>query len=90
MIGLMHIRRLFYAKLGAVRRQRQKLLQQVPLTEADRSYDASSRLCSISNTAQQLQELSEAELRAHLHVSAFLRLGSEARGGGVSPHAVVL
>lgn len=92
-IGMMQVRRLFYAKLGAIRRQRQKLLQQVPLrptaAASEASYDASSRLSGIALSAQQLQVNTDAELRAYLHVSAFLRLSTEGNQGQGVSHRVV-
>ena len=82
----MHIRRLFFARLGALRRQRKQLLQQVPtgLQESEADFDPSSRLSEVTSTAQQLQHNSSAELRAHFHVSAFLRLSTEGRGVSTS------
>ena len=83
----MQIRRLFYARLGALGQQRQRLLQQVPLRPMEAASEASGTsrgLTSISHTAQQLQENTDAELRAYLHVSAFLRLSTEgSQGRGV-------
>ncbi len=79
-VKMMETRRLFYAKLGAIRRQRKKLLQQVPAGVTETSYDASSRLSTITGNAQLLQENSTAELTTYFHVSAYLRLSSEQKG----------
>ena len=55
---------------------------QVPAgpTETEMECDASIRLGSVLSNAQQLEHNSNAELRACLHMSAYLRLATHQRG----------
>ena len=55
---------------------------QVPAgpTETEMECDASIRLGSVLSNAQQLEHNSNAELRAYLHMSAYLRLATQQRG----------
>ena len=74
---LMLLRRLFYAKLGALRRERRALLQQVPTgaTGAAPALDASSRLATILTAAQMLHDNSAAEFKAYMQLTAAYRRG---------------
>ena len=55
---------------------------QVPAgaTETEMECDASIRLGAVLSNAQQLEQNSDAELRAYLHMSAYLRLATQQRG----------
>ena len=67
---MMHLRRLFYAKIGALRRERELLLQKVPSGAATTTPDAATRLADINAIAQQLHDNSAAEFRAYMQLSA--------------------
>lgn len=58
------------------------MAEQVPgeSTEAESSCEASSRLAAVVSNAQQLGQNSQAELRARLIVSAYLRLSTDQGG----------
>ena len=77
----MLLRRLFYGKLGALRRERKALLQQVPTGATETATDASDRLASIMTAAQQLHDNSAAEFRTFMQLTAAYR-----RGVGTHPH----
>ncbi len=49
-------------------------------TETEMECDASIRLGAVLSNAQQLEHNSNAELRAYLHMSAYLRLATQQRG----------
>ncbi len=55
---------------------------QVPAgpTESEMECDASIRLGTVLSHSQQLEQNSNAELRAYLHMSAYLRLATQQRG----------
>ena len=72
---MLHLRRLFYAKLGALRRERKELLRQVPAGVAGATPDASTRLAEINFIAQQLHDNSAAEFRAFMQLSSAYRRG---------------
>ena len=74
-VDLMLLRRFFYAKLGALRRERQALLQQVPTGATETDPDASSRLAMIRIAAQQLHDNSAAEFRTYMQLTAAYRRG---------------
>jgi len=79
----MHLRRLFYAKMGALKRERKQLLQQVPAGAAQSTLEASTRLADITAIAQQLHDNSAAEFKT------YMQFGSAYRRG-VSPYLVHL
>ncbi len=60
---------------------------QVPtgLTQSEMECDASIRLGAVLSNAQQLEHNSQAELRAYLHMSAYLRLATQQRGVSCLP-----
>ncbi len=62
----MHLRRLFYAKMGALKRERKQLLQHVPAGAAQSTLEASTRLADITATAQQLHDNSAAEFKTYM------------------------
>lgn len=70
---LMLLRRLFYGKVGALRRERKALLQQVPRGATETATDASDRLASINTAAQQLHDGSAAEFRTFMQLTAAFR-----------------
>ena len=72
---LMLLRRLFYGKLGALRRERKALLQQVPTGATENAPDFSDRLASIMTAAQQLHDNSAAEFKAFMQLTAAYRRG---------------
>ena len=75
-VDLMHLRRLFYARLGALARERKQLLQQLPVTGASTSApEASSRLADVRTIAQQLQDNSCLEFRMYLQLTSASRRG---------------
>ena len=78
----MLLRRLFYGKLGALRRERKALLQQVPTGATETATDASDRLASIVTAAQQLHDNSAAEFRTFMQLTAAYR-----RGVGIHTHS---
>ncbi len=71
---MLHLRQLFYAKVGAVRRERAGLWPKVPVEVAGTAADATIKTFATSSLAQQLQESSAAEFRATVQFgSAFDR-----------------
>ena len=66
----MHLRRLFYSRIGALKRERKLLLQKVPAGAAETAPDAATRLADINDIAQQLHDNSAAEFRAYMQLSA--------------------
>ena len=74
-VDLMLLRRLFYAKLGSLRRERKELLQQVPTGAAETAPEASDRLAAIMTAAQQLHDNSAAEFRTYMQLTAAYRRG---------------
>ena len=74
-VDLMLLRRLFYGKLGALRRERKTLLQQVPTGATETASDASSRLATIMTAAQQLHDNSAAEFKAFMQLTVAYRRG---------------
>ncbi|KAL0055425.1 hypothetical protein WJX82_000314 [Trebouxia sp. C0006] len=72
---LMHLRRLFYAKMGALKRERKQLLQQVPAGAAESTLEASTRLADITAIAQQLHDNSAAEFRTYMQFGSAYRRG---------------
>ena len=71
---VLHLRRLFYAKLGALARERTALTEKVPVGVVQSALHASSRLNQVVDIADQLQESSKQELRTHMQFkSAFSR-----------------
>ncbi len=72
---LMHLRRLFYAKMGALKRERRQLLQQVPAGAAQSTLEASTRLADITAIAQQLHDNSAAEFRTYMQFGSAYRRG---------------
>ena len=71
----MLLRRLFYGKLGALRRERKVLLQQVPTETSETAPDASERLATIMSAAQQLHDNSASEFRIFMQLTAAYRRG---------------
>ena len=67
------------------------MAEQVPAqpTEAETSCEASGRLAAVVSNAQQLEHNCQAELRAHLLVSAYLRLSAD-QGGVRMPSCLSL
>ncbi|DBA95755.1 TPA: hypothetical protein ACH3X1_001309 [Trebouxia sp. C0004] len=74
-IDLMHLRRLFYAKMGALKRERKQLLQHVPAGAAQSTLDASTRLADITAIAQQLHDNSAAEFKTYMQFGSAYRRG---------------
>lgn len=74
-VDLMLLRRLFYAKLGALRRERKALLQQVPTGAAETAPEASARLAAVMTAAQELHDNSAAEFRTYMQLTAAYRRG---------------
>lgn len=74
-VDLMLLRRLFYGKLGALRRERKVLLQQVPTETSETAPDASERLATITSAAQQLHDNSAAEFKMFMQLTAAYRRG---------------
>ncbi|DBA95753.1 TPA: hypothetical protein ACH3X1_001307 [Trebouxia sp. C0004] len=71
---MLHLRKLFYAKVGAIRRERSGLWPRVPVEAAGTAADATIKTLVTSSVAQQLQETSAAEFRATMQFgSAFNR-----------------
>ena len=71
---MLHLRQLFYAKVGAVRRERAGLWPKVPVEVAGTAADATIKMLVTSSLAQQLQESGAAEFRATMQFqSAFNR-----------------
>ena len=71
---VVHLRRLFYGKLGALARQRQQLLRQVPKEAAETAASTSNQLGEVAESAEALQRNSQAELRTYMQfLSAFGR-----------------
>ena len=82
-VDMLHLRRLFYAKIGALRRERRQLVQQVPAGAAHSTAEASTRLADITAIAQQLHDNSAAEFKTYMQFcSAYQR--------GVSISMVIL
>ena len=71
----MLLRRLFCGMLGALRRERKVLLQQVPTETSETAPDASERLATIMSAAQQLHDNSAAEFRIFMQLTAAYRRG---------------
>ena len=71
----MHLRRLFYAKMGALKRERKQLLRQVPAGAAESTLEASTRLADITAIAQQLHDNSVAEFRTYMQFGSAYRRG---------------
>lgn len=67
---MMHLRRLFYGRIGALRRERALLLHRVPSGAAETAPDAATRLADINDIAQQLHDNGAAEFRAYMQLSA--------------------
>jgi hypothetical protein len=61
---------------------------QVPAGPTETECDASIRLGTVLSNAQQLEQNSNAELRAYLHMSAYLRLSTQQRGVSLGLGAV--
>ncbi len=71
---MLHLRKLFCAKIGALRRERAGLWPKVPVEVAGTAADATIKTSATSSLAQQLQESSAAEFRATVQFgSAFDR-----------------
>ncbi len=71
---MLHLRKLFHAKVGAVRRERAGLWPKVPVEVAMTAADATIKMLATSSLAQQLQESGAAEFRATMQFgSAFNR-----------------
>ena len=71
---MLHLRKLFYAKVGAVRRERAGLWPKVPVEVAGTAADATIKTFLTSSLARQLQESGAAEFRATMQFgSAFDR-----------------
>lgn len=71
---MLHLRKLFYAKVDAVRRERAGLWPKVPVEVAGTAADATIKMLVTSSLAQQLQESGAAEFRATMQLkSAFNR-----------------
>jgi len=71
---MLHLRKLFYAKIGGVRRERAGLWPKVPVEVAGTAADATVKTIATSSLAQQLQQSSAAEFRATVQFgSAFDR-----------------
>ena len=80
--GVLQLRRLFYSKLGALARERQALLMQVPSGAAETAAGISNQLGQFAEAAGALQNNSDAELKTYMQfLSAF--------GRGVSVLAVI-
>ena len=71
---ILRLRSLFYAKLGALARDRRALLVRVPSGAIESALHASSRLDEVVQTAQEIQDNSTQELRTYKQFSsAFCR-----------------
>lgn len=71
---VLQLRRLFYAKLGALARERRALWAKAPAGAIESALHASSRLDEVVQIATELQDNSTQELRTHLQFdSAFYR-----------------
>ncbi|KAL0024088.1 hypothetical protein WJX79_005583 [Trebouxia sp. C0005] len=71
---MLHLRKLFYAKIGAIRRDRAGLWPKVPFEVAGTAADATTKTLITSSLARQLQESGTAEFRATMQFgSAFER-----------------
>ena len=79
-VDLMYLRMLFYARLGALSRQRKELLRQashlaeVPTEDMD-AVQAASRLAATNALAQQLHDNSAAEFRTYMQLTSAYRRG---------------
>ena len=70
----MQLRALFYARLGALSRERKELLRQAPAGATQTAAQASTRLADINTLAQQLHDNSAAEFKTYMqHTSAYRR-----------------
>lgn len=67
---VLHLRRLFYAKLGALARERTALLDRSPAGAIASAVHASNRLTEVVDIAQELQSNSAQEFRTHLQFSS--------------------
>ena len=79
-VDMMYLRMLFYARLGALSRQRKGLLRQashlveVPTKDMD-AVQAASRLAATNALAQQLHDNSAAEFRTYMQLTSAYRRG---------------
>ncbi len=79
-VDMMYLRMLFYARLGALSRQRKDLLQQashlaeVPAEDMD-AVQAASRLAATNALAQQLHDNSAAEFKTYMQLTSAYRRG---------------
>ncbi|DBA89302.1 TPA: hypothetical protein ACH3X2_004799 [Trebouxia sp. C0005] len=80
-VDMMYLRMLFYAKLGALSRQRKELLRQashraeeVPTEDMD-AVQAASRLAATGALAQQLHDNSAAEFKTYMQLTSAYRRG---------------
>lgn len=72
----MHLRRIFYGRVGALARERRQLLLKLPVSGAIESApEASSRLADVRTVAQQLQDNSCTEFRMYLQLTSAYRRG---------------
>ena len=75
-VDLIHLRRLFYGRVGALARERRQLLLKLPVSGASESApEASSRLADVRTVAQQLQDNSCTEFRMYLQLTSAYRRG---------------
>ncbi len=71
----MYLRRLFYARIGSLARERKKLLQHLPYGVGESASQASSRLADVNSIAQQLHDNSAAEFKMYLQMTSAYRRG---------------
>ncbi|DBA98702.1 TPA: hypothetical protein ACH3X1_014478 [Trebouxia sp. C0004] len=72
---IMHLRKLFYSKLGALSRHRKELQQQVPVGALESSLHASARLAGIISIAQQLHDSAATEFKVFMQLTSAYRRG---------------
>ena len=71
---MMHLRRLFYARLGSLSRERKELLHHIPVGAIQTTFEPTTRLAAVGKLAQQLYDNSATEFRTYMQrLSAFRR-----------------
>ena len=71
----MYLRRLFYARLGSLSRERKELLRQANLEAVHTTYPASNKATSSVMIAQQLQDNIATEYRVYMQLISAYRRG---------------
>ena len=72
---LMLLRRLFYGKLGVLDRERKQCLKGMPFGAAATAHEVNSRLAEVVAIAQELHDITAAELQTKLQFTSAYRRG---------------